>query len=70
LWNEVIGFIFLCIAVMFGFRTGRLYLDYAATAPDEQGAAMGRLVLAGFSTVLMAYFALTSFLRARRISRS
>jgi hypothetical protein len=70
LWNEVIGFVFLCIAVMFGFRTGRLYLDYAATAPDEQGAAMGRLVLAGFSTVLMAYFALTSFLRARRISRS
>jgi hypothetical protein len=70
LWNEVIGFIFLCIAVMFGFRAGRLYMDYTATAPDQQGAAMGRLVLAAASTLLMAYFALTSFLRARRISRS
>ena len=70
LWNEVIGFIFLCIAVMFGFRTGRLYFDYVATAPTEQGGAMGRLVLAAISTLLMSYFAITSFLRARRISRS
>ena len=33
LWNEVIGFIFLCIGVTFGFRTGRLYLDFANATP-------------------------------------
>jgi hypothetical protein len=70
LWNEVIGFVFCCIAVIFGFRAGRLYMDYLATPPADQGAAMGRLVLAAFSTLLMSYFAVTSFLRARRISRS
>jgi len=70
LWNEVIGFVFSCIAVMFGFRTGRLYLDYVATDPAGQGPAMGRFVLALACTLLMLYFAVTSFLRARRISRS
>jgi hypothetical protein len=70
LWNEVIGFIFMCIGVMFGFKTGRLYLDFASAAPEEKGTAFIRLALATFCTVLMAYFALTSFLRARKISRS
>jgi len=70
LWNEVIGFVFLCIAVMFGGRAIRLYLDYASAVPAEQGAAMGRFLLAAFCTLLMAWFGVTSFLRARRISRS
>jgi hypothetical protein len=70
LWNEVIGFIFFCIAVMFGSRTVRLYFDYLAASPAEKGTSMGRLVLATFCTLLMAWFGLTSFLRARRISRS
>jgi ABC-type uncharacterized transport system permease subunit len=70
LWNEVIGFVFLCIAVMFGSRAVRLYMDYAAASPTDKGTAMGRLVLAGFCTLLMAWFGFTSFLRARRISRS
>jgi hypothetical protein len=70
LWNEVIGFIFFCIATMFGFKAVRLYLDYTAAVPEEKGAAMGRLVLAVFCTLLMGWFGLTSFLRARRISRS
>ena len=70
LWNEVIGFVFLCIAVMFGFKVGRLYLDFAAAAPADKGAAIVRLSLAVFCTLLMAYFGITSFLKARRISRS
>ena len=70
LWNEVIGFIFICIAVMFGSRTVRLYMDYAASAPADKGTTMGRLVLASFCTLLMLWFGFTSFLRARRISRS
>ena len=70
LWNEVIGFVFLCIGVMFGFKAGRLYLDFAAAPADGKGPAMVRLALAVFCTLLMAWFALTSFLKARRISRS
>ncbi len=70
LWNEVIGFIFLCIAVMFGSKAVRLYLDYAGATHADKGAAMGRLLLAAFCTLLMAWFGFTSFLRARRISRS
>ena len=70
LWNEVIGFVFLCIGVIFGFRAGRLYLDFTSAAPEAKGAALARLALAGLCTVLMLWFGATSFWRARRISRS
>lgn len=70
LWNEVIGFIFLCLAVPFGGKAVRLYLDYTAAPPDGRGPALLRLGLALFCTVLMAWFGVGSFLRARRISRS
>lgn len=70
LWNEVIGFIFAVLAVTFGFRAGNLYMAYASSSPEEEGTTMGRFVLAGLSTMLMAYFAISSFLRARKISRS
>ena len=60
----------MCIGVMFGFKTGRLYLDFVNAAPESKGTALVRLALATFCTLLMAYFAVTSFLRARRISRS
>jgi len=60
LWNEVIGFLFLCFAVLFGFQAVRYLLhdDYV------------RLFFAGFCTLLMAWFGISSFLRARKISRS
>jgi hypothetical protein len=70
LWNEVIGFVFVVLAVIFGFRAGRLFLDYQASAPEGQGGAMLRFVVAAFCTLLMAYFGITSFLKARRIARS
>ena len=70
LWNEVIGFVFLCIGVMFGFKAGRLYLDFANSTAEGKGTAFVRLALATACTLLMAYFALTSFLKARKISRS
>jgi hypothetical protein len=60
LWNEVIGFIFLTFAVPFGFKAVRY-----AMAGD-----LVRVFFAGFCTVLMAWFGLHSFLRARKISRS
>ena len=71
LWNEVIGFIFMCIGVMFGFKTGRLYLDFASAAPEGKGDRLRPLGPGDLSApLLMAYFAVTSFLRARKISRS
>jgi hypothetical protein len=70
LWNEVIGFVFTVFAVIFGFKAGRLFLDYQAAAPADQGGAMVRVVVAGFCTLLMAYFGVSSFLKARRIARS
>ena len=70
LWNEVIGFVFMCLAVMFGFRTGRLYLDFSHGTTETASADFGRFLLAAFCTLLMLYFGVTSFLRARKISRS
>jgi len=60
LWNEIIGFLFLCFAALFGFYAVRYYLanDWA------------RLFFAGFCTLMMAWFGFSSFRRARKISRS
>ena len=69
LWHEVIGFIFTCFAVIFGFRAVRLYLDFSRGA-DEASADFIRFLVAAFCTLLMLYFGVTSFLRARKISRS
>ena len=60
LWNEVIGFLFICFAVPFGFKA----VSYARSGDYP------RLLVAGLSFALMAYFGVQSFLRARRISRS
>jgi hypothetical protein len=60
LWNEVIGFIFLCFGVIFGSKAVR----YAIQGENE------RLLIAAFCTALMLWFGITSFLRARKISRS
>jgi len=60
LWNEVIGFLFLCFAGIFGMQAVR----YAM-----KGDTM-RLVVAGFCTLIMGWYGVSSFLRARRISRS
>ena len=60
LWNEVIGFFFLCLGVMFGFAGVRAVLNQDVL----------RAVAAGLCTGLMAWYGITSFLRARKISRS
>lgn len=60
LWNEVIGFLFLCFGGIFGIHTVR----YAI-----QGET-GRLLVAAFCTLLMAWYGISSFRRARKISRS
>jgi hypothetical protein len=65
LWNEVIGFFFLILAAYFApsaWRSIRTFDGNAESAFKVAGAV-------GF-TLLMAYFGVTSFLRARKITRS
>ena len=71
LWNEIIGFLFLVFAVVFGFKTARYAMDFAkGVDPGGDGGGVLRLAIAGFCTLVMGWYALSSFLRARRISRS
>lgn len=70
LWNELIGFVFLLFTLAFAFKTGRLALDYAKGSQAEAGGDLVRLSIAGFCTLVMLWFAVGSFLRARKISRS
>jgi uncharacterized membrane protein len=58
LWNQVIGFFFIVLAVIFGFRVFR--------AKEPAGL---KLVGAGF-VLLMAWYGITSFWKARKISKS
>lgn len=60
LWNEVIGFLFLVFGVIFGVHAVRY-----AIASDTP-----RLFVAGFCTFVMVWYGVSSFWRARRISRS
>lgn len=62
LWNEIIGFLFLVIAAGIIFSTVR------RTANDPNGF-WPMVAGVGFGLVL-GVFGLSSFLRARRISRS
>ncbi|MBV9508431.1 MAG: hypothetical protein JO323_25865 [Acidobacteriia bacterium] len=59
LWNEVIGFLFICLAVIGGFQAVRHY-----RASDSWGT-----MIAIPFTLLMLWFGVDSFRRARRISR-
>ena len=64
LWNEIIGFVFLCLGVMMGFSTYRNFRDV-----DEHGSPLP-LIGGSLFALLMLYFGVSSFLRARKISRS
>ncbi len=60
LWNQVIGFIFIVLGVSFGFTA----LRYARHGETFQ------TVVSGIATLIMGYYGVSSFLRARKISRS
>jgi hypothetical protein len=64
-WNQVIGFMFLVFAV---FSARSIYR--AVTTFDGDGESIFRLAFTGIFSVLMAFFGITSFLRARKINRS
>ena len=60
LWHQVIGFLFIAFGVIFGSKSIHYY---------RNGETL-QLVVAGGCTVLMLGYGLSSFLKARRISRS
>ena len=65
LWNEMIGFIFIVFGVLVGFSTYRNY-----TAGGQAAGSPFVLLAGGGFAFMLLYFGLSSFLRARRISRS
>jgi hypothetical protein len=65
LWNEMIGFLFLVFAAVSGFYVFRAVRNFSG---DIEG--LGRIVFPALFGCAMAYFGISSFLRARKISRS
>lgn len=65
LWNEVIGFIFLALACWTIPSTYRYIRDFNGD-PDS----FFRLSLTLLFALVMIYFGVSSFLRAKKISRS
>jgi len=70
LWNEVVGFFFLCFATFFGIRTYTYFRSYTQSPPALAGGEFLRVVATGFFVLVFAYFGISSFRRARKISRS
>ncbi len=60
LWNEVFSFVFIALAVPMAFRVIRAFRD----EDFKSVMILGPLVM------LFVYFGVTSYLRARKISRS
>ena len=70
LWNEIIGFFFICLGVYCGSGAVRSYLKLGNVPADQETGVLVRLGMSLFCTLLMLYFGISSFLRARKISRS
>jgi hypothetical protein len=64
-WNEVIGFLFLALAVLPVPGAVRSWRQL-----NETGEGLLRLAVSVIVVVLMGSFGIHSFLRARKISRS
>ncbi len=60
----------MVFAIFFGFKTVRLMIEYAKHPPSDPTMPVVNISIAAIPTLAAAWFALTSFLRARRIARS
>jgi hypothetical protein len=60
LWNEVIGFVFLCMAGLFATQAVRYWVHNDP----------GKCFIAVIPVLLLGGFGVSSFRRARKISRS
>jgi hypothetical protein len=65
LWNQMIGFLFVCMSIMFVFSGLRAIRQF-----DGSFGAILRLSIQGFCVCLLGGYGISSFLRARKISRS
>jgi hypothetical protein len=65
LWNEVIGFVFISLALLPMPRLWSIYQKY-----DGQTESMVRMGTTLLFVLIMLYFGIGSFLRAKKISRS
>ena len=65
LWNEVVGFVFLALAAWAVPSTVRRIRDF-----DGDPESFFNVIVAGLFITIMTWFGVTSFLRARKISRS
>ena len=65
LWNELIGFLFVCMSIVFVFSGLRAVRHF-----DGSFGAILRLGIQAFCVCLLGGYGISSFLRARRISRS
>ena len=65
LWNEVIGFLFIVFTVVAGFYVVRAVRNF-----DGDVEGLFRIVLPALFGLVMGYFGVSSFLRARKITRS
>ena len=65
LWHQIVGFVFTMMAIAFvlsGFRAFRQF--------DGSAGAVLRLTMLGIGVCLLGGYGISSFLRARKISRS
>jgi hypothetical protein len=65
LWNEVIGFFFIVLALVFAGSAWRSL----RTLNGQPESVVKAVAAVGF-TLLMVYFGISSFWKARKISRS
>ncbi len=65
LWNELIGFFFAVFAIVILASLVRGIYQY-----NGESEGLGRLILMGFAFLVMAYYGLQSFFKARKIGRS
>lgn len=65
LWHEVLGFLFISMAIVFVFSGFRAIRQF-----DGSAGAILRLAMLVFGVCLLGGYGISSFLRARKISRS
>jgi hypothetical protein len=65
LWHEVIGFLFLSLAFLGGVSGVRIARNF-----DGSAETLFRLIVTGCFVLIMGGYGVSSFLRARKISRS
>jgi hypothetical protein len=65
LWNQIIGFVFIALSL---FSIRPIITHYQTLETDP--ASLVRLLIAAIFGAIMLFFGVSSFLRARRVSRS